>query len=127
MKTKLDLTNYNNFYKTESEKEELKKELYKLANNKKRPYYYDLDDEAFDEFFKVKGDIVYLRDDLTIEELIFYINSTYAYYSFWTFAKWDIKRKKFCKRPEFHTFSTKQHKEFVAELKLAQNYLAETE
>lgn len=27
MKTKLDLTNYNNFYKTESEKEELKKRI----------------------------------------------------------------------------------------------------
>ncbi|TQC54610.1 hypothetical protein [Mycoplasmopsis cynos] len=130
MKTKIDLTNYNNFYKTESEKEELKKELYKLANEQEWSYFYELDDDSveFKEFLTVENDSVWLNDDLSIEQLMYFIEkTTNHYYGFWTFSEYNKRYKTMLNGPEFHAFSTREYNEYNAELKLAQNYLAETE
>lgn len=124
----IDLTNYNNFYKNAEELEALRSELYELANNKDWTYFYGLEEKEFNEFFETEGNAVYLRDDLSIEELIDFIEQGEdAYYGFWTFAEWNSKRKEFYERPQLHAFNTQKHREFQKAYAAAQNFEVPTD
>ncbi|AKF41463.1 hypothetical protein AAW50_03605 [Mycoplasmopsis canis] len=129
MKKIIDLTNYENFYKTPDELETLRKQLYRLANEADWNAWTDTDDDEqraeYLDFVDVEQDensIDYddelseldkkllgshsLKPNLTIDELMYFIEkATNKKYSFWTFATWNFKRKEFLEYPEFHAYS----------------------
>ncbi|WP_322950077.1 hypothetical protein RRG52_02245 [Mycoplasmopsis cynos] len=122
---KIDLTNYNNFYKTESDKKELKKELYELANKQEWTYFYNLDENSdeFKQFLTIKNDDIWINDGLTIEQLMYFIEKTTDHnYGFWTFSKYNKKYQMMLNLPEFHTYKTSQYEKYNIDKVIAENF-----
>ncbi|UWD34493.1 hypothetical protein NX772_01525 [Mesomycoplasma molare] len=127
---KIDLTNYNNFYKNDIDLKTLKEQLYELANEQEWNYFYNADDKEFNEFFNHNEDTgkTWLKNNLTIEQLMYFIEKTKGYYySFWTFAEYNEKAKDFFEYPKFHGFYTQGFSEYKKQLANAQSFEIPTE